>query len=562
MSSTLSQPSSIEMARTLLAGLISCGVRDVVYSPGSRSAPFAYALAEAEQAGLLRVHIRLDERNAAFVALGLSRSQMLCTEGNTATRPTPVAIIGTSGGAIAEYHAGIAEASHSELPLIILSADRPFEMRGVGASQTTDQADIFGPHCRETWDIPAGQEPDHKITALVSRAVACALGTLGTRPGPVQINVGLRDPLAPTQWPLPPRTHQDTPPVVMPSRPLPTPWEEVVDPTLKTVILAGDGAPLEAGIWAMEAQIPLLAEPSTNLSGCQAWIPCQQAFLQAASPLQKDIKQVIVAGRPTLSRPVSALLARCDIRIIVLEKHHEWVDVAGQADVIVPTLGMPCTAHSDAQWLPRWKEAATRVAQGLSKLLEGETPTLLSVADAAWRAQAGCLVLGASNTIRACDLIAHSPAASPVVSNRGLAGIDGTIATALGIAWGTQQPVRALMGDLTFFHDASSLSLTEGEPRPDLQIIVCDDSGGGIFDSLEYSADHLTPLYDRWFATTQQASIRDLARAYNAEYHRVEYMDDLHAILKRPIRGIQVLHIPVPRPTAQLAAAKGTLCGL
>lgn len=556
MSSSQPQPASIMLARTIISGLIAYGVRDFVYSPGSRSAPLAYALAEAETHHPIRIRIRLDERGAAFTAIGLSRAGHTSQEaagGGEAGQgcPRPVVLIGTSGGAIAEYHAGIAEASHSELPLIVLSADRPFEMRAVGASQTTEQAGIFASHCRNVWDIPADQKPDHRLVALVGRAVACANGTLGTRPGPVHLNLALRDPLAPTSWPPSDLPIEVTATSVIPTRHRPTPWEEVVDPGLHTVIVAGDGAPSQVAHWAEKARIPLLAEPTSGGAHSQAWIPFQQALLHADCPLYPRIEQVIVAGRPTLSRPVSALLARDDIRLIVVGDHHEWVDVAGRAATVVRNLTAPNADHQHCiDWLNTWHDHAAQMGDAIDDIVACDELSMASAADLIWRAPTGALVLGASNTIRAFDLLIQHPPCAPILSNRGLAGIDGTIATAFGVAWGSGKPVRAVMGDLSFFHDASSLAITGDEDAPNAQIVVFDDHGGGIFDSLEYSAAHLSELYPRWFDTAQRVSIKNIAHAYGARYHRVETLDELHKLLDQPICGVSIVHIPIERPTA------------
>ena len=402
---SVAESSSISVARTLLRALRAQGVRDVVYCPGSRSAPLAYALAEAEAAGELRCHVRLDERAAAFVAVGLSRAGALAAfseraefttnavlgsstapGSNTALRsntaPRPVALMCTSGGAVAEFHAGVAEASHSFLPVIVVSADRPFEMRDVGASQTTTQIGIFGAHVRATWDVPAGIAADGRLEALAARACAAAQGSPSGRPGPVHLNVGFRDPLVPESLRLG-STESDAslrpsaPPALSPTGPaslgvpptfasrangavgpqvlraalVPLPWEQAVNPDLRTVIIAGDGADRRAASWAEMAGVPLLAEPSSNVTDSAAWVPHQQTLLTALNAMSPNdsgsaeassiasIEQVVVTGRPTLSRPVSALLARTDVRIIVVHPWEEWPDVAGQADVVSRCFG-------------------------------------------------------------------------------------------------------------------------------------------------------------------------------------------------------------------------------
>lgn len=548
----MQQPSSFEIARCIVGALVASGVRDVVYSPGSRCAPLAYALEEAQKSGDVRIYIRIDERSAGFVAVGLSRAGIIA---DPRGEPRPVALVATSGSAIAQYHPAIAEASHSGLPLIVISADRPFEMRGVGATQTTTQPGIFAAHTRKVWDIPADQSPDQRTASLVGRAVCCARGLLNSSPGPVQINVGLRDPLIPTSWPTSERPHWSVP-VIERRHITPTLWEEVVDIDMRTVLIAGDGCPTDAAQWAEAAQIPVLAEPTSGMQRCSTWIPNQQALLQSDSLLLPNIEQVIVAGRPTLSRPVSALLARSDLRIIVVGDSPEWVDVAGQATVVVPHLSTATNPHSDTQWLSQWRQASERTQDQLASLRDTDELTMISAMNAIWNTTSACLVLGASNTIRSADLIAHVAPLGCIVSNRGLAGIDGTISTALGLSWGLGQPVRAVMGDLTFFHDASALALTLGSAIPDVQLIIFDDNGGGIFDTLEYSQPHVKSSFEQWFGTPQNVSIEDLAQAYHTTYSAVETLDDLRKYLNQPFSGLSILHLRIPRPTQQLNQAK------
>lgn len=646
---SVAESSSISVARTLLRALRAQGVRDVVYCPGSRSAPLAYALAEAEAAGELRCHVRLDERAAAFVAVGLSRAGALAefseraefttnTVPGSSAAPRPVALMCTSGGAVAEFHAGVAEASHSFLPLIVVSADRPFEMRDVGASQTTTQVGIFGAHVRATWDVPAGIGADGRLEALVARACAAAQGCPSGRPGPVHLNVGFRDPLVPeslrlgstepdaslrpsTPPPLPPsdpaslsvpptfasRANGAVGPQVLRAALVPLPWEQAVNPHLRTVIIAGDGADRQAASWAEIAGVPLLAEPSSNVTDSAAWVPHQQTLLAALNAMSPNdsgsaeassiasIEQVVVTGKPTLSRPVSALLARTDVRIIVVHPWEEWPDVAGQADVVCAALGAPQGPHADTAWLPSWRRASARVgqrldersaAQGAAAFPDGahamSTPaantqpgsaqrdnaqagntqagdaalSLLAVAEAVWGSEDSTLLLGASNSVRAVDLVARGRGRTRVCANRGLAGIDGTIATALGMAWGSGEPVRVMLGDLAFFHDVSALSIAPGEPIPDVQIIVVDDQGGGIFASLEHGRPEYAQVFERWFGTPQQVSVQDLARAYGAAYRQVDNMADLRRMCRVPPSGIEVVHVRIQAPREELRWVK------
>lgn len=549
------------LAEGIVLALVRAGVRDVVYCPGSRSAPFAHALHRAEAAGHLRVRVRLDERSAAFVALGLSRAGALRgpaagDAGRTAGGFVPVALVTTSGGAVAELHAGIAEASHSNVPLLVLSADRPFELRGVGASQTTTQPGIFASHVRAHWDIPADTAPDRRLHALVGRAVATAAGRPGGTPGPVQLNTAFRDPLVPDLGaPLPPLPDL---PRVLPVVPRPVAWVDVVADEPATLVLAGDGADPGAGRWARAAGVPLLAEPSSGLCAEESWIPHEQSLLSAPT-LVRDVRQVVVTGRPTLSRPVSALLARDDVRIVVQSATTPWVDVAGTADVVVPALAPAPHLCSPPGWRRRWRAASDLVAThlgGRALVDPGARPTLLSAARAFWEEAPGTLLLGASNSVRAVDLAAGAPGRTRVVANRGLAGIDGTVATALGLAWGSGEAVCALMGDLTFLHDASAFMMTQGEEEPDVRLVVLDDHGGSIFASLEQGEADLADRYERWFATAQDGSVEGFAAAVGARYRSVDTLADLRAALGADVHGREIVHVEVTRDPAALAAVR------
>ncbi len=540
-------PPSITVARELILALHSCGVRDVVYCPGSRSAPFAYVLSAVEAAGHMRVHIRLDERNAAFVAVGLSRAGLLASG-----RARPVAVVTTSGGAVAELHAGVAEASHSRLPLIIVSADRPFEMRDVGASQTTTQVGIFASHIRHTWDIPAGIDADHRCGRVAARAVAVARGLPAGVPGPVHLNVGLRDPLVPHPG-LSLDVEQSTAgAMVAVSRGevAEVPWEEALDPTLRTVIVAGDGADRRSAEWAEAAHVPLLAEPTSGVTLSSAWVAHQQSLLNIPE-LTQQIEQVLVTGRPTLSRVVSALLARDDVRIVVQSGDSEWVDVAGRASLVIPALRAATAHHEDATWLDQWRSRGAKVSAAVDMITckcdDADAPTLLSVADALWNVRDTALLIGASNAIRAVDLIARGEGRSDCISNRGLAGIDGTISTAFGLAWGSDRPLRVMLGDLTFFHDASALACAPEEELPHVQCVVVDDGGGAIFASLEHGRAEYQDMYERWFATRQDVSIEALAQAYGVSYERVDTVGQLREVLTKPVRGRSIVHVPVQR---------------
>ena len=565
---------SVDTARAILSALDDLGLTHVLYCPGSRSAPFAYAL----ESGAFGGHAMpvLDERGAGFAAVGLARTGAL-----------PVVIV-TSGTAVAELTPAVLEASHARLPLLVISADRPGELRGVGASQATFQSGLFGVHARACVDLEP-QEPSRALVGQLSRAVAAACGAPTGTPGPVQINVAFRDPLTPqSRASGAAGDSQDEamasfvprPTRVQPTNTAPERWEDVVGAARAGLIVAGEGASPLAAQWSRASGFPLLAEPASGAWAGGGVTPYEQAIV--SSPLAGEVDTVVVTGRPTLSRPIHALLARPDVRVVVVDAHAPWVDISGNASVIVPALAAPLRPTCGAEWAARVHAAADEAGLRIDALLAaGSGRTMLSLARAVASATRGPLVLGASNPVRAFDLAVESLAGRPVFSNRGQAGIDGTIATAVGIAAGlgsariatpdrAGEPrddargraqasrVTAVMGDLTLCHDASSLALAAATGA-ELDIIVADDEGGGIFATLEHGNAATPEAYDRWFGVAQHVNYEALAAAYGVGFARAATPSELASVLADPPAGPRLIHAPVERAAHLYAQARNAL---
>lgn len=565
---------SVDTARAILSALDDLGLTHVLYCPGSRSAPFAYAL----ESGAFGGHAMpvLDERGAGFAAVGLARTGAL------------PAVIVTSGTAVAELTPAVLEASHARLPLLVMSADRPGELRGVGASQATFQSGLFGVHARACVDLEP-QEPSRALVGQLSRAVAAACGAPTGTPGPVQINVAFRDPLTPqSRASGAAGDSQDEvmasfvprPTRVQPTNAAPERWEDVVGAARAGLIVAGEGASPLAAQWSRASGFPLLAEPASGAWAGGGVTPYEQAIV--SSPLAGEVDTVVVTGRPTLSRPIHALLARPDVRVVVVDAHAPWVDISGNASVVVPALAAPLRPTCGAEWAARVRAAADEAGLRIDALLAaGSGRTMLSLARAVASATRGPLVLGASNPVRAFDLAVESLAGRPVFSNRGQAGIDGTIATAVGIAAGlgsariatpdrAGEPrddargraqasrVTAVMGDLTLCHDASSLALAAATGA-ELDIIVADDEGGGIFATLEHGNAATPEAYDRWFGVAQHVNYEALAAAYGVGFARAATPSELASVLADPPAGPRLIHAPVERAAHLYAQARNAL---
>ena len=550
---------SVDTASAILASLDALGVTHVLYCPGSRGAPFAYALEAGAFSGYARAV--LDERGAGFAAVGLARTGAL------------PAIVVTSGTAVAELAPAVLEASHARLPLILLTADRPAELRGVGASQATDQSRLFGGHVRSQVDLEP-QEASPSLVGQLTRSVAAACGAPMGAPGPVQINVAFRDPLTPARPASDSGNEAVSPFVPRPTRVLralatPERWEDVVGLAAAGLIVAGDGASPCALEWSQTSGFPLLAEPASGAWASGGVVPFEQSLV--ASSLGREVDTVVVTGRPTLSRPIQALLARPDVRVVVVDPHSPWVDISGNASVVVADLEParePIRA-AQAEWAARVREAARDAGERVESLLaSGSGRTMLDLARAVAASTSGPLVLGASNPVRAFDLAVPALEGRVVHSNRGQAGIDGTIATAVGIALGSGyageasasegERVTAVMGDLTACHDASSLALASSM-RANLDIVVADDQGGGIFATLEHGRATSPEAYDRWFGLAQTVDYEALAAAYGVAFARADAPRELESLLADPVAGPRLIHAPVERAAHLYPAIRDVL---
>ena len=510
--------SSTAMARALVTQLAAAGVRDVVLAPGSRSAPLAYAVADAEGAGWLRAHVRVDERTAGFFALGLARAAALRGE------PRVVAIVTTSGTAVANLHPAVLEAAHSGVPLLVVSTDRPHEWHGTGANQTTRQTGLFGSAVRATVELPARANPA-AARGQVARLVAAALGTLTRDPGPVHLNVSFAEPLVPDcPW------EPGALPAPLRVEPAPTPAAVQLPAGRRTLAVAGDGAGPDAHRLATEAGWPLLAEPS---SGARLPGAIVGYLRHLAAGLAEDVERVVVFGHPTLSRPISSLLGRPGVEVVVVSPTARWTDVTGTAELVAGAIAVAAPEASDRAWLQRWWDADA-----------GPTPDPTPIQRAAsvlWATE-GWLVLGSSNTVRAFDAVAPgAERGTRVVANRGLAGIDGLVSTAHGLAAGLGEPVRLVLGDLSFAHDVGGLARGEDEPEVDLQVVVLNDHGGGIFSSLEHAAAE-PGLFRRFFATPQVQDVVAAAHGVGARASRVT-VDGLADAVAGPVSGRAVLDV-------------------
>jgi 2-succinyl-5-enolpyruvyl-6-hydroxy-3-cyclohexene-1-carboxylate synthase len=582
-------------ARTLVQSLLSAGVRDVVLSPGSRSAPLVYAFADARDALTssarpLHLHVRIDERDAAFTALGLAKA------GRLRGRHRPVAVVTTSGSAVGNLHPAVMEAAHQHLPLVLVTADRPARLRGTGANQTLDAQHAALPEVVAAWDLPVpagtpdGQDGTADVAAVArdwATAAEAAVTRACTSPlGPVQLNAQFDAPLVPDAdaGVFAPRAF--APGAIAPDAAeadvarvdsTAAGWDRIRavlrDPETRPVVVAGDdlGFSTQAlRVLVEETATPVFAEPSSALAASSRTIPAHAQVLgaEASASLRTQITHVAVTGRPTLSRPIARLLDRADVERLdvpydadgltdhLVESGHRGEDGRDARHDDSPSprghgdAGECGPVHVDAspsprgrdgaapavhaQWWEEWREVAVQVLPAASPV---DTPAV-DAAVLALLEEPGVLVAASSNTVRLLARLHRPHHPARVVASRGLAGIDGLVATASGIALGlaggsdadvvldpTGGPVRLLIGDLAALHDLGGLVVPAHEQRPHLQIVVLNDDGGAIFAGLEHSQAHVAARFDRFFATPHGLDLARAARALGMEARSVDADD-------------------------------------
>jgi len=573
---------STACATVVVDELIRCGLREAVVAPGSRSAPLAMALHSAASAGRLRLHVRIDERSAAFLALGLAKAS-----------GQPAVVVCTSGTAAAHFHAAVIEADEAGVPLLVLTADRPPELRATGANQTVDQIKLYGNAVR--WFCEAGVPEDRPgqvpyWRSMVSRAWALSAGNGDVYPGPVHLNMPFRDPLVPdpgdVSHPADSSWHEP-----LTGRPGGAPWTIAepstaaeagtvaeVDWTERGLIVCGDGTanPEAAAALAEAAGWPLLAEPSAGARRGPAALGSYQYLLDAEDFTAAHRPDVIIsAGRPGLTRGQLALLRHGARRHIVLAQGPgRWSDPARTATEVagrVELRGGPArlagaqrVVTQSTRWLQSWlaADAAARHAADEVLTADGALSEPLLAQRVAAALPQGALVWVASS-LPARDLDRHmAPRADvKVLASRGASGIDGLVSSAIGAALSHQAagggPAVAMLGDLALLHDAAGLVLGPQEPRPDLCLIVVNNDGGGIFSTLEQAA--FPGSFERVFGTPHGADLAQLAGAAGLPYALLDNAADVPGVLAGS--GIRMVEVRADRAAGtKLRAAVSDAC--
>ncbi|GLX93641.1 2-succinyl-5-enolpyruvyl-6-hydroxy-3-cyclohexene-1-carboxylic-acid synthase [Herbidospora sp. NBRC 101105] len=509
------------LATVLVDELAWCGVTEAVVAPGSRSAPLALALHDDPR---IRLHVRTDERSAGFLALGLARRL-----------EKPVAVVTTSGTAAANLHPAVIEAGESGVPLLLLTADRPPELRGTGANQTIDQVKLFGSAVRWFAEVGVPEERPGQVAywrSLACRAYQRAEGP--GDPGPVHLNVAFREPLVPDgndDWP---ETLDANGPWVR-ARVAPPSSALHIPATRRGVLVVGDGATNVRRYVAAAGMAgwPVLSEPNGGGRYGDTAISTYHFLLGTPGFAEAHRPDVVVTlGRPGLSRPLLAWLKRAQEHVVVARDLTRWPDPTRSATQVAQAVEIPVAAGGD-QWLNAWRRAEMAARHAVDDVLDagGLSEPRLARDLAAIIPNGSLLFCGSSMPVRDLDQAMRPRRGVRLMANRGASGIDGLVSTAAGAALAHHGRAYALMGDLSFLHDHNGLVIGPREPRPDLCVVVVNNDGGGIFSLLPQSS--LGGSFERIFGTPHGVDLGYLAAATGTPYSVVSDPDDL----AKAIRG-------------------------
>jgi len=502
---------STNLARSTVRQLIEVGIEDAVLSPGSRNAPLSIALYQAEQKGLIRLHVRIDERGAAFFALGITKAT-----------GKYVPVVCTSGTAVANYYPAVLEAHHSDNNLLLLTADRPARLRKTGSNQTTLQANIFGEFVRHNIDTAAPVDLEHLLNGS----------------GPVHLNLQFDVPLLPEDshdW-LEGIHHRELKP-----EPVHTSHIEVAT-TRNIVIVGHDRAGFserEIEKLARDLGAPLITEDPLRFKGALAHAPILLSDERVRKELTPEL--AVIIGRTTLSRSTSAYIDLAQ-KTLVIDPRAKRIDSARGADEILAVMpAVKIRVNSDRNWLQAWNSFESLAKEALSNYPEWSEGALASLV-AADLENDSALFVSSSRPIRDLEAFATPRADVTTYANRGLAGIDGSISTAMGIATHHDETF-AIIGDLAFLHDISALS----NPTKDvLTIIVVDNNGGGIFSTLPQQG---VAGFEKIFGTPHDRDIAKIVSGFGISNEVVTSAKELHIALQRIHPNIHVIVAKMPART-------------
>ena len=526
-----SQPASAQTAQLVVQQLINTGVEFVSLSPGSRNGPISLALVEAEKQGLISLHVRIDERSAAFLALGAAIKT-----------GKPAAVLTTSGTAVANIFPAIVEAKYAGIPFIVLTADRPAAFQGTGANQVIVQREIFGNYVSRSIEIAS--ESLTIETASAREAIRDRINSVFTAAirnrGPVHLNIALAEPLVPSaDYVFEHKKVSQNESVIHP--------ENISTELLsrKGLIIAG-GTNVEYLNYAHELgnalDWPVIVEPPHQCVGLGMVSNAPALLSLNAINLKPEV--VLTVGRVGLSRQVNDLIKKGSL---VISCAVPSVITNSAAKQRISGLFRVPAKQSNKAWKQTWQDAG-KISHSIVQQLLKENPKVsaLHVVDCLMKnlPKNSHIHLASSLAARDFELLTSPEIDSPfsngevsVSMNRGVNGIDGIIATAMGTALSSKLPTFAMLGDIASLHDLSSFVIPTLEKKPNITFIVNDNNGGGIFNLLEQSE---VEDFERVFGTPTDVNLVEVFKSLGAEVKSISKIEDLADNLNVP-SGIKVL---------------------
>ncbi len=516
---------------TLVDEWIGLGIGHAVIAPGSRSTPMALAITARSE---IRAHVVHDERVAGFVALGLGLAGV------------PALLLCTSGTAAANFYPAVVEAGLSEIPMLVVTADRPEELRGVGAPQTIDQVDLYGRHVRWSRDAGVAEHAERSLWRDLARDA-----WVNATAGPVQLNLPFREPLLGTAAALPEPTVRHTPPVGGSRATGTVPAAVCCE---RGVILAGGRSGVDADdVAALHRATgwPILADPMSamrGLTGTVAYADCLLRHQGFAEDHRPDV--IVRLGRPASSKVLAQWVVATGAPVIqvggpgVIDPDHNVTAVCSLADVLAATTGDAGPGRGVTRWAEAWSVADTLAEATIEAALAGEVElTEPAVARAVAAALPDGAVLTVASSMPVRDLEWFGGRDAVAHANRGANGIDGVVSTALGRALDGSTSV-VLLGDLAFVHDSNALVGLMARDA-DLRVVVVDNDGGGIFSFLPQATVLEPERFEQLFGTPLGVDVLALAAAHGIPTATVTTAADLRALVARP--GPWVARVPSDR---------------
>ncbi|MFM9171429.1 MAG: 2-succinyl-5-enolpyruvyl-6-hydroxy-3-cyclohexene-1-carboxylic-acid synthase [Acidimicrobiaceae bacterium] len=522
---------------TLVDEWLHCGVRHAVVSPGSRSTPIALEIANRHE---IEMHIFHDERSAAFTALGIAKASGV-----------PAILVCSSGTAAVEFHPAIVEAHHSEVPILICTADRPAELQGVGAPQTIDQQNLYGVSVRKFVNAEVADDSESHTWRQIARDLFAT--SLGKVRGPVHLNLRFREPLMGVATSLPPR-HESSATIaetaVLPSARSIRKLKKALNATNGVIIAGPENYRVESILRLAEIlSWPVLADPRSGARVPSKFVVAAADSILRDEDFAKKLQPQVVLRFGTLpaSKVVNSWLASSGAKQIVITTTPTLVDpdrlctlhIVGEIDELCAEL---VSARSNEQsklddfsWLDLWGTAENSAQRSINTALADE-PGLSEpgVARALYGLlpEASNLVVSNSMPIRDIEWFSASRTGLRVYSNRGANGIDGVVSTAVGIALATRQPTTLLIGDIALLHDVNGL-ISLATRNIDLRIVVIDNDGGGIFSFLPQAQALEATKFEKIFGTPHGVNLKLLAHAHQIDTHEIANLSDFAEVLSQ-----------------------------